>query len=195
LGARHRLAAAVVERLDHGRRDAAVSSRAGIGRGDPQQQVRRVGLGSDDRVRLTGTFAARGHEPERERPVPRIPVGAWQIRVHASRIGLDLEVCQRARSPLLVWDGNASGFTDRRSGSPRVPSHPQLAPAIAGNVRKLVADSFGRHSASPPVPPRPARPGVRRREVGGKARAPRPRFPPKGARGNYAAVEWDEVTV
>ena len=52
----------------------------------------------------------------------------------------------------------------------RVLSCPYTVPVIARDVHKRPADSFGRHSASPPVPARPARPSVGRRESGGKSR-------------------------
>jgi hypothetical protein len=53
--------------------------------------------------------------------------------------------------------------------SPRGSSCPYTVPVIARDVHKRPADSFGRHSASPPVPARPTRPSVGRRESGGKS--------------------------
>ena len=50
----------------------------------------------------------------------------------------------------------------------RVPSHPHLAPTIANDVRKRPVDSVSRPWVSLPVPPRPVRLGVGRRESGAK---------------------------
>jgi hypothetical protein len=47
-----------------------------------------------------------------------------------------------------------------------LPSHP--APLIGRDLHKRPVDGFGRHPASPPVPSRPARPGVGRSESGAK---------------------------
>jgi len=74
--------------------------------------------------------------------------------------------CGRDRIRTCV--GNAGDFTGRSASSPRVPSHPRLVPIVGRDVYKRPVDSFSRHQASPPAPPRPARPSVRRREAGGK---------------------------
>jgi hypothetical protein len=58
------------------------------------------------------------------------------------------------------------------------PSHPQLAPIVAHDMHKRPADGFGRHLASLPVPLRPARLGVGRRESGAKSLRPRTRAGP-----------------
>jgi hypothetical protein len=64
---------------------------------------------------------------------------------------------------------NASEFTGRTAGSPRVSSHPHPAPSIGRDQHKRPANSPRRHLPSRPVPPRPARPSVGRREGGGKS--------------------------
>ncbi len=68
--------------------------------------------------------------------------------------------------------GNASDFTGRTTVSPQVLSHPHLVPVIARDLHKQPVNSFARHAASSPVPARLARPGVGRREGGGKSRPP-----------------------
>jgi hypothetical protein len=50
-------------------------------------------------------------------------------------------------------------------------------------MHKRPADSFGRHSASPPVPARPARLGVGRREGGGKSPPTHGRVPYRRGQG------------
>jgi hypothetical protein len=96
----------------------------------------------------------------------------------------------RLPSSTLVWQGQDSNlcrqcrrFTGRTAVSPRVPSHPHLAPTIACDVYKRPADSFGRPSASPPVPARPARLGVGRREGGGKSPPTHGRVPYRRGQG------------
>jgi hypothetical protein len=64
---------------------------------------------------------------------------------------------------------NAGDFTGRSAVTPRVPSHPRVAPIIARDVRKRRGDSFRGHPPSLPVPPCPARPGVGRSEGGAKS--------------------------
>ena len=81
------------------------------------------------------------------------------------------------RDRIRTCVGNAGDFTGRIAVSPRVPAHPLLIPNIARDVHEWPVDSFGRHLASPPVSPRPARPSVGRREVRGKFLTTiRPRF-------------------
>jgi hypothetical protein len=91
-----------------------------------------------------------------------MPSGTSRVHVSAGmlRLWTDRLVTGRADAPV------------RCSASSRVPSHPHLAPVIARDVHQRVVDSFGRPSASPLVPPRPARPSVGRRESGGKPRPP-----------------------
>jgi hypothetical protein len=67
------------------------------------------------------------------------------------------------------WD--ASGFTGRTMVSPQVPLHPHLYRQTARDVGKRPAHSCRLYRASPAVPARPPRPGVGRREGGGKSRA------------------------
>jgi hypothetical protein len=74
-------------------------------------------------------------------------------------------LCGRDRIRTCV--GNAGDFTGRTAVSWRVPSRPRLFPITARDVHKRPANSLRRHSASLPVSPQPARPGVGRREVGG----------------------------
>jgi hypothetical protein len=84
-------------------------------------------------------------------------------------------LCGRDR--IRTCEGNAGDFTGRTTGSPRVPSHPHPDPMKACDVHKRPAGRFRRPSASPPVPPPPARPSVGRREVGGKSRQPSDQSP------------------
>jgi hypothetical protein len=101
--------------------------------------------------------------------------GAAQDRIAAGQ-GL----CGRDRIRTCV--GNAGDFTGRTAVFPRLPSRPHLVPIIARDVHKRPADSLCCHLASLPVSPRPAQPGVGRREVGGKSPMPSdqrvPRLPP-----------------
>jgi hypothetical protein len=78
--------------------------------------------------------------------------------------------CDRDR--IRTWVGEAGGFTGRTTVFPLVPSYPRLAPLIAGDVHERPVDSFRCRLASPPVPLRPVRPGVGRRESGGKSWPP-----------------------
>jgi hypothetical protein len=73
------------------------------------------------------------------------------------------------RSTTRSRRGNASGFTGRTTASPRVPFHPRLVRSIAHDVRKRPSDNSRRHSTSLSAPARPLRPGVGRREGGGKS--------------------------
>ena len=75
--------------------------------------------------------------------------------------------CGRDRIRTCV--GNAGDFTGCSAVTSRVLSCPYTVPVIAHDVHERPADSFGRHSASPPVPARPTRPRVGRRESGGKS--------------------------
>jgi hypothetical protein len=81
--------------------------------------------------------------------------------------------------PLLraVWQGQDSNlcrrsrrFYSRSTIAPLVPSHPHPTPPIGLDQRKRPADGPAGHLASLPGPPCPARPGVGRREGGGKSR-------------------------
>jgi hypothetical protein len=76
--------------------------------------------------------------------------------------------CGRDRIRTCV--GNAGDFTGRTAVTPPVPSHPYLFSTIACDVHKQPVDNLRRPSASLLVPPRPARPSVGPREVGGKSR-------------------------
>jgi hypothetical protein len=78
----------------------------------------------------------------------------------------------QARLPGRLRGGRAGVRAGRTAVSSRVPSHPHLVPIIARDERKPPADSLRRHSASLPVPPRPAGRGVARREGGTKSRPP-----------------------
>jgi hypothetical protein len=81
----------------------------------------------------------------------------------------DGRICpQECHGHRIRWVTNASDFTDRQRGSPRVPSHPRLAPIIGHDVHQRPGEIPDFHSASPPAPTRPARHGVAGRESGGK---------------------------
>jgi hypothetical protein len=82
------------------------------------------------------------------------------------------ETSQCGRDRIRTCVGNAGDFTGRTANTSRVPFHPYLDPIIASDVHQRPAGGFRRPSASLPVSPRPARPGVGRREVGGKSRPP-----------------------
>jgi integrase len=89
-------------------------------------------------------------------------------RRRSSRVSAAQVWCGRDRIRTCV--GNAGDFTGRSGGSLQVPSHPDLTPTIAHDVRKRPVDSFGRPVVSPPFRPRPARPSVGRSESGAKSR-------------------------
>ena len=76
------------------------------------------------------------------------------------------------RAPERVRPVAAGGDDDGGGSLPPGPISPHLVPIIARDVHKRPADSLRSHSASLAVSPRPARPSVGRREVGGKSRLP-----------------------
>jgi hypothetical protein len=76
--------------------------------------------------------------------------------------------CGRDRIRTCV--GDAGDLTGRSAMTSRVLSCPYTVPVVACDVHKRPVDRFGRHSVSPPVPARPVRPSVGRRESGGKSR-------------------------
>jgi hypothetical protein len=89
-------------------------------------------------------------------------------RLRGSRVLARQRACGRDRIRTCV--GNAGDFTGRTAVSWCVPSRPRLFPITARDVHKRPASSLRRPPASPPVWPRPPRPGVGRREGGGKSR-------------------------
>jgi hypothetical protein len=70
-------------------------------------------------------------------------------RRHAESVSAGQRQCGRDR--IRTCEGNAGDFTGRTVGSSRVPSHPHLAPPIAGDVHKRPVNSFRGHSASCPL--------------------------------------------
>jgi hypothetical protein len=90
----------------------------------------------------------------------RLASRAWSRRPCNPRIG-------KTATP-----ETASDFTGRNGGSPWFPYCPRRVPIIGPDVRGRPVGSFGRPLASPPVVPRPARPGVGRSESGAKSRPP-----------------------
>ena len=76
--------------------------------------------------------------------------------LRSDRISAAQGGCGRDRIRTCV--GNAGDFTGRSAVTSPVPSHPYPVPIIARDVHKRPVDSFGRHSPSLPVSPRPVRP-------------------------------------
>jgi hypothetical protein len=74
------------------------------------------------------------------------------------------------RDRIRTCVGDAGDLTGRSAMTSRVLSCPYTVPVVACDVHKRPVDRFGRHSVSPPVPARPVRPSVGRRESGGKSR-------------------------
>jgi SAM-dependent methyltransferase len=121
---------------------------------------RLLGPTAQDRRAVAAARRAEGRWRE-ARPQTR-PDEAAQDRV----VGQGL--CGRDRIRTCV--GNAGDFTGRTTVAWRVPSYPDLVPIVAPDVHKRPFDSFRCPWASLPVPSRPLRPIVRRREGGGKSR-------------------------
>jgi hypothetical protein len=111
--------------------------------------------------RWRGTWSLQDLGSRPQRPVNRL--SQQVVSVHHGSL---------RRPETATFTDNASDFTGRKLSSPQVPSHPHRAPPIGRDQHERHADSPYHHPPSPPVAPRPARPGVTRRESGGKSDRP-----------------------